>query len=107
VTADHATERVPVLLDLGSRPLPDRVVRHVHRVPSGGRLHCSAAPWNDALVLLQAGCVELRVASGAGLHLCRGAIFSLRGLTPVVLIPAEPGSAVIVTLHRRPEGEAP
>jgi hypothetical protein len=102
VTADHAT---PALLDLGSRPLPDRVVRQVHRVPSGGRLHCSSTSWNDALVLLQAGCVELRVASGAGLHLCRGAIFSLRGLTPVVLVPAEPGSAVIVTLSRRSEGE--
>jgi hypothetical protein len=107
VTADHATEPAATRLDLGSRPLPDRVLREVHPIPPGGRLHCPSAPWNDALVLLEAGCVELRVASGAGLHLCRGAIFSLRGLTPAVLSPTEPGSAVIVTLHRRPEGEVP
>jgi hypothetical protein len=104
VTADHATERVPALLDLGSRSLPDQVSRQVHRIPRGGRLTCSPAPWNDALVLLEAGCVELRMASGAGLHLCRGAVFSLRGLTPAILSPTEPGSAVLVTLHRRPEG---
>jgi hypothetical protein len=107
MTADHATGRVPALPDLGSRSLPDRILRQVHRIPSGGWLHCPSALWNDALVVLEAGCVELRVASGAGLHLCRGAIFSLRGLTPAVLSPAEPGSAVITTLHRRPEGEAP
>ena len=106
MTAEHPTGGVPALLALGSRSLPDRVLRQVHRLPSGGRLRCASAPWNDALVLLQAGCVELRVASGVGLHLCRGAIFTLRGLTPAVLSPAEPGSAVVITLHRRSEGEA-
>ena len=58
------------------------------------------------MALLEAGCVELRVASGASLHLCQGAIFSLRGLTPAVLTPTEPDSALITTLHRRIEGEA-
>ena len=106
MTADHTTERGPAGLDLGSRGLPDRVRREIHRIHPGGRLHCPSAPWDDALVLLEAGCVELRAASGAGLHLCRGAIFSLRGLTPAALSPTGPGSAVVVTLHRRPEGEA-
>ena len=104
MTTDHATGRVPALLGLGTRSLPDRVTREIHRIPRGGRLTCTAAPWNDALVLLEAGCVELRSTSGAGLHLCRGAIFSLRGLTPAVLSPTEPGPAVLITLHRRPEG---
>jgi hypothetical protein len=107
MTADHTTERPPAFLDLGSRSLPHRIFRQVHRIPSGRRLHCASSPWKDALVLLETGCIELRVASGAGLHLCRGAIFSLRGLTPAVLIPTEPGSAVIITLHRRTQGEDP
>ena len=102
MTADHAEGRIPDRLDLGSRSLPDSVSRQVHRIAPGGRLHCTSAPWNDALVLLETGCVELSVASGAGLHLCQGAIFALRGLIPAVLRPTEPGSAVIVTLHRRP-----
>lgn len=106
MTADHMTERVPAFLDLGSQSLPDGIFRQVHRIPPGRRLNCRSS-WNDALVLLETGCVELRVTSGAGVHLCRGAIFSLRGLTPAVLTPTEPGSAVIVTLHRRTEGEGP
>jgi hypothetical protein len=107
MTADHTTERVPAFLGLGSRSLPDRIFRQVHRIPSGRRLHCPSSPWNDALVLLEVGCIDLQAASGAALHLCRGAIFSLRGLTPAVLTPTEPGSAVIITLHRRTEGEGP
>ena len=106
MTAHRTTGRVPALADLVSRPLPDRVCRQVHRIPPGGRLHCPPSPWNDALALLEVGCVELRVASGAGLHLCPGALFSLRGLTPAVLISTEPGSAVIITVRRRTEGEA-
>jgi hypothetical protein len=105
MTAHSAAERVPVVADVGSRSLPDRVLRQVHRIPPGGRLLCSASAWNDALALLETGCVELRVASGAGLHLCPGDMFSLRGLTPAVLTPTEPGSAVIITVRRRPEGE--
>ena len=106
MTTSHRTGRVPAFRDLGSRPLPDQVSRQVHRIPPGGRLDCPPTPWDDALALLELGCVELRVASGAGLHLCPGAIFSLRGLTPAVLTPTEPGSAVIITLRRRTEGEA-
>jgi hypothetical protein len=105
VTSAHALGGVPALLDLSSRPLPVRVTRQIHRIPPGERLDCSGSPWPDALVVLAAGCVDLRLASGAGLHLCRGAIFSLRGLTPAVLVPTDDGSAVVITLHRRPEGE--
>ena len=101
----HPASGVPAFLGLGSRPLPGCVARQVHRIPPGGRLDCSASPWDDALVLLEVGCVDLRLASGAGLHLCPGAVFSLRGLTPAVLTPTEPGPAVVVTLHRRTEGE--
>jgi hypothetical protein len=104
MTPAHPTSDVP-FLGLGSRSLPPRVARQVYRIPSGARLDCSSSPWDDALALLEVGCVDLRLASGAGLHLCSGAIFSLRGLTPAVLIPTGPGSAVVVTLHRRSEGE--
>jgi hypothetical protein len=106
MTTYHPTGRVPALRDLGSRPLPDQVSRQVHRIPAGGRLDCPRSPWEDALAVLEVGCVELRVASGAGLHLCPGAIVSLRGLTPAVLIPTELGPTVLVTLRRRTEGEA-
>jgi hypothetical protein len=106
VTTANPAGRVPALRELGSRPLPDQISRQVHRIPAGGRLHCRHAPWNDALAVLEVGCVELRVASGAALHLCPGAIFSLRGLTPAVLTPAEPGPAVLITVRRRTEGEA-
>ena len=104
MTTSHPTGRVPAFLVLGSRSLPDGVSREIHRIPAGGRLDCLSSPWNDALALFEAGCVDLRVCSGAGLHLCPGAVFSLRDLTPAVLTPTEPGSAVIVTL-RRTEGE--
>lgn len=107
MTAHRPARPASSLLDFGSRALPDRVARQVHRVPSGGRLDCSGPPWGDALAWLEVGCVELRVASGASLHLCPGSIFSLHGLTPAVLTAVEPGSAVISTLHRRTEGEAP
>lgn len=106
MTAHRPTGSAPAFLDFRSRPLPDRVSRQVHLVPPGGRLACPGRPWDDALALLEVGCLELHVASGASLHLCQGAIFSLRGLTPAVLTPTEPGSAVISTLHRRTEGEA-
>jgi hypothetical protein len=106
VTSSHPAGRIPALRNLGSRPLPDRISRQVHRIPPGGRLDCPRSPWNDALALVEVGCVELRLASGAGLHLCPGAIFTLRGLTPAVLTPTEPGPAVLITLHRRTEGEA-
>ena len=105
MTTSHATQRVPAFLALGSRSLPHRVSRQVHRIPAGRRLDCLSSPWSDALALLLAGCVELRVASGAGLHLCPGAAFTLRDLTPAILTPTEPGSAVVITLRRRTEGE--
>ena len=106
MTADHVTGRAPALSDLGSRSLPDRVLRQVHRIGAGERLDCPAALWTDALVLLEVGCVDLRAGSGAGLHLCAGAVFSLRDLTPAVLRPIGPDGAVVVTLRRRTEGEA-
>jgi hypothetical protein len=107
MTSSHPTGRVPAFPDLGSRPLPDRISRQVHRIPPGGRLDCPQLPWNDALALVDVGCVELRLASGADLHLGPGAIFSLRGLTPALLTAANPGPAVLITLCRRTEGETP
>ena len=107
MTSSFGSGQLPAFRDLGSRPLPDRVYREVHEIPAGGRLDCLASPWHDALALLEVGCVELQVPSGGRLHLCPGAIFSLRGLLPAVLIPTEPGSAVLITLRRRTEGEAP
>lgn len=82
-------------------------LRQVHIVPPGEPLDCREAPWADALALLEAGCVELRGPSGGRLHLCPGAIFSLRGLTPAVVTAAGPGPAVLHTLYRRTEGEVP
>jgi hypothetical protein len=105
VTTAHPSGRVPALRELRSRPLPAQVARQVYRIPAGGRLHCRQAPWNDALAVLEVGCVELRVASGAALHLCPGAIFSLRGLTPAVLSPVESGPVVLITLRHRTKGE--
>jgi hypothetical protein len=84
-----------------------RVVRQVHVVPSGARLDCPESPWADALAVLEGGCVELRGPAGGRLHLCPGAIFSLRGLTPAVVTAAGPDPAVIHTLHRATEVEVP
>jgi hypothetical protein len=107
MTPDHPIGGVPDFLDFRSRPVPDPVTRQVHRIALGGRLYCAAMPWEDALALVEDGCVDLRVASGRRLHLCRGAIFSLRGLTPAVLTATEPGPAVLSTLSRRTEGAVP
>ena len=98
---------VPAFLGSRDRPLPHRVARELHIVPPGERLDCPETPWADALAMLEGGCVELRGPSGGRLHLCRGAIFSLRGLTPAVVTSAGPDPAVIHTLHRRTEGEVP
>ena len=107
MTIPHPTGRIPALPDLGARPLPDRISRQVHRIPPGGRLDCPQSPWNDALALVEIGCVELRLASGADLQLGPGAIFSLRGLTPALLTAVKPNPAVLITLRRRTEGERP
>jgi hypothetical protein len=84
-----------------------RISRQVHFVPPGDSLDCREEPWADALAMLEAGCVELRGPAWGRLHLCPGAIFSLRGLIPAVVTSAGPDPAVIHTLHRRTEGEVP
>ena len=107
MTAHPAPVPVPVFLRSRQGPLPARVVRQVHLVPPDRSLDCPAAPWAEALALLEAGCVEIRTASGRRLHLCPGAIFSLRGLVPAVLVATGPDPAVVHTLHHRTEGEGP
>ena len=84
-----------------------RIVRQAHIVSPGEPLHCPEVPWEDALAVLEAGCVDLRGPGGGRLHLCPGAIFSLRGLTPAAFTAAGPNPAVIHTLFRRTEGEVP
>ena len=98
---------VPAFLGTRDRPLPHQVARELHIVPPGEQLDCPETPWADALAILEGGCVELGGPSGGRLHLCRGAVFSLRGLTPAVVTSAGPDPAVIHTLHRRTEGEVP
>jgi hypothetical protein len=82
-----------------------RVVRHVHVVSADAPLDCRDQPWADALAVLEAGCVELRGPAGGHVHLCPGAVFSLRGLTPAVVTAAGRDPAVIHTVHRRTEGD--
>lgn len=88
-----------------AHPLPSPVVRQRHVVSPGEQLDCLALPWADALAILERGCVELRGPGGGRLHLCPGAVFSLRGLTPAVLTPTGTAPVVLHTLYRPTEGE--
>lgn len=107
MTGHRPAAVVPAFLRSRKHPLSPRIVRQRHIVPPDESLDCPAAPWADALAVLEAGCLEVRSTSGGPLHLCPGAIFTLRGLTPAVLFAAGPDPAVIHTLHHRTEGEVP
>jgi len=69
-------------------------------LPPGGELPYEEADWRDALVVLEAGEIELEAVSGARRHLGAGDVFWLVGLPLRALRNAGSEAAVLVTVSR-------
>ncbi len=87
------------------RRLPAGVARRVHTVPAGGRLVCAGPRWETVLLVLERGDLLVQAPHGGTLRLGTGALFSLRGLVPAVLLPTGTDPAVLTSVGRRDEGE--
>ena len=69
-------------------------------LPPGCELPYDEADWQDALVVLEAGEIELEAVSGARRVLGAGDVFWLVGLPVRALRNAGPKAAVLLTVSR-------
>ena len=90
---DHELE--PLL-----RPPPSGFERHVVSVAAGERRPYDEAEWLDALVVVEAGAVELEADSGRRFHFERGDILWLTGLPLLALHNVGPDAVILVALRR-------
>ena len=82
-------------------PLPNRFERHVVTVAAGERRRYDQAEWDDALVVVQAGPVELEGLTGRRFRFQRGDILWLTGVRLRALHNPGPTPVVLVALRRR------
>jgi hypothetical protein len=73
----------------------------VVEVPPGGERPCRPAEWDDALVVVDRGEIELDCAAGSRRRFPRGAVLGLRGLPVRALRNPGPEPAVLIAVSRR------
>jgi hypothetical protein len=88
-------------LDMVFRPLPPRFERRVVTLAAGQRRPYDEAEWEDALVVVEAGAVELEGLSGRRFRFERGDILWLAGVPLRELHNPGPTPVVLVALRRR------
>ncbi len=92
-------EELPLLRCRGS--LPDRFARRVVTLAPGERCAYVSEDWEDALVVVEDGTVELEGLAGDRRSLARGAVLWLVGLPLRALHNVGRHPAVIVAVSRR------
>jgi Cupin domain len=73
----------------------------VVEVPPGGERPCPAGEWDDALLVVDRGEIELDCAGGSRRRFGRGAVLGFRGLPVRALRNPGPEPAVLVAVSRR------
>ena len=81
--------------------LPDRFARRIVTIAPGERCAYVAADWEDALVVVEDGVVELECLGGDRRSLARGAVLWLVGLPLRALHNVGRHPAVLVAVSRR------
>jgi len=85
----------------GGGPLPERFSRRVVTLAPGERCAYVSEDWEDALVLVEDGTVELEGLSGDRRSLARGAVLWLVGLPLRALHNVGRHPVVLVAVSRR------
>ena len=82
------------------RPLPSRFERRVVTLAAGEQRPYDEAEWDDALVIVEGGAVELEGLTGRRFRFERGDILWLAGVPLRALHNSGPVPAVLVALRR-------
>jgi hypothetical protein len=87
-------------IDAVFRPLPSRFEGRVVTLDAGERRLYDEAEWDDALVLVEAGVVELEGLTGRRFRFERGDILWLAGVPLRALHNPGPATVVLLALRR-------
>ena len=91
-------------LSLLGTPVPRRFVLCVTTIAPGGRLAFAAADWDDAMVIVEQGTLDLECTRGGSRRFERGAVLCLAGLPLRALHNLGLEPAVLASVARRQNG---
>jgi hypothetical protein len=83
-----------------ARPLPEGFTRSVVTVDVGEVLSCASAPWQDALVLVMSGAIDVEIPDGTRFTFGPGAVLTLTDLPRSRISNSGRDVARLVTVRR-------
>ena len=80
--------------------LPEGFTRSVVTIGVGGSLACSASTWQDALLVVARGAIDVEASDGSRTRFCTGAVLVVAELPLCRLHNGGPQAVEIVTVRR-------